>query len=106
MIDDHVDRLEAWRESGLLGSFETALETLDEIVAFLESGRHGLDDTVSAYELGVSVATRCESLLASAELRVSQITVDAELARNALPDETDERAEGEPSTDSDDEPPF
>lgn len=106
MIDDHVIRLDAWRELGLLGTFETALDTLDEIVAFLETGRHGLDDTVAAYELGVSVAARCESLLANAELRVSQITVDAELARNALPGETDDRAEGEPLNDPDHEPPF
>ena len=110
MTDEHAERLDGWRAAGLDGSFEAALATLDEIVAFLEAGRQGLDDTVAAYELGVSVARRCESLLAGAELRVSQITVDAELARRALPEDVDldedddEDAEGE--EDPVDEPPF
>ena len=109
MTDDHGRRLEDWRASGLDGTFESALATLDEIVAFLETGRHGLDDTVAAYELGVSVAQRCESLLAGAELRVSQITVDAELARRALPDEPDDEEEEDDVEAPDlatDEPPF
>lgn len=104
MTDEHVVRLDAWREAGLSGTFEAALDTLDHIVAYLEVGRHGLDETVAAYELGVSVAKRCESLLASAELRVSQITIDAEFARRTLPVEID--TEDESSDDETDEPPF
>lgn len=98
MTNDHQVRLSSWRTAGLEGSFESSLETLDEIVAFLETGRHGLDDTVAAYEIGVSVAQRCQELLSGAELRISQITVDAELARRTLP-------EGDDLEDPDDEDP-
>ena len=108
MNDEHQARLDTWRTSGLEGSFESSLETLDEIVAFLETGRHGLDDTVAAYEIGVSVAKRCQELLAGAELRISQITVDAVLARRSLPadSDSDEIDENEDDLDPTGEPPF
>ena len=107
MSDDHEARLATWRVEGLEGSFESSLATLDEIVAFLETGRHGLDDTVAAYETGVAVAKRCQELLAGAELRISQITVDAELARRSLPDASDASdLEGDDEFDPTTEPPF
>ncbi len=108
MNDNHQARLDSWRTAGLEGSFESSLETLDEIVAFLETGRHGLDDTVAAYEIGVSVGKRCQELLASAELRISLITVDAELARRSLPEGTDpDEFEGDDDDlDPTTEPPF
>ena len=108
MSDEHQTRLDTWRDAGLEGSFESSLETLDEIVAFLETGRNGLDDTVAAYEIGVAVAKRCQELLAGAELRISQITVDAELARRSLPAgaEADDLEDDEDDLDSTAEPPF
>ena len=106
MKDEHQKRLEGWRTAGLGGSFESGLETLDEIVAFLETGRHGLDDTVGAYELGVSVAHRCQELLSGAELRISQITVDAELARRSLPAEAEDDDVLTIDDDTVDEAPF
>ena len=104
VTDEHRTDMEQWRSTGLEGTFEAALATLDEIVAFLETGRHGLDETVAAYELGVSVAARCQGLLAGAELRVSQITVDTEFARRSLPgSDNDEDGDGDQTTD---EAPF
>ena len=65
-----------WAETAESGTYEAALETLDAIVTFLEDGRRPLDEMVAAYEVGVRISQRCEELLASAELRVSRITVD------------------------------
>ncbi len=108
MMDEHQTRLDGWRTAGLEGTFEESLGALDEIVAFLETGRHGLDDTVGAYELGVEVAHRCQELLSGAELRISQITVDAELARRSLPAEPADGDDLDIEVDDDtvDEAPF
>lgn len=109
MTEEHRIQLDGWRATGLDGTFEAALGTLDEIVAFLETGRHGLDDTVAAYELGVSVASRCQQLLAGAELRISQITVDAELARRTFTTTHADDEDGDEGADADettDEAPF
>ncbi len=106
VTDDHQARLAGWRIVGLEGSFEASLDTLDEIVAFLETGRHGLDDTVAAYEIGVLVAQRCQELLSGAELRISQITVDAELARRSLPEGNDLPEADDQEPDASAEAPF
>lgn len=106
MTDEHPIRLDEWRAVGLDGSFEAALATLDEIVAFLETGRQSLGDTVAAYELGVSVAHRCQQLLAGAELRISQIPVDAEIVRRSLPAANDEGDDDDVPDDTADEAPF
>lgn len=106
MTDEHQARLDGWRLAGLEGTFEASLATLDEIVAFLETGRHGLDDTVDAYGLGVAVAHRCQELLSGAELRISQITVDAELARSSLPAEAEDDDDLAIDDDTVDEAPF
>lgn len=105
--DEQRIQLDEWRAAGLDGTFEAALATLDEIVAFLETGRHGLDETVAAYELGVAMASRCQQLLSAAELRISQITVDTELARRSLavPIE-DEDEDDDDSDESTAEAPF
>jgi exodeoxyribonuclease VII small subunit len=66
----------SWATAAETGTYEDALGTLDEIVAFLEDGRRPLDQMVAAYEAGVRISQRCEELLASAELRVSQIAVE------------------------------
>jgi exodeoxyribonuclease VII small subunit len=72
------DRVERWSALAESGTFEQALGALDEVVALLESGGHGLDDTIAAYEVGTRIARRCDQLLADAELRVSQIAVGEE----------------------------
>ncbi len=109
MADGQRTGLDGWRTTGLGGTFEEGLATLDEIVAFLETGRHGLDDTVAAYELGVAVASRCQELLAGAELRISQIAVDTDLARLPLADPAADEREDDDDIGPDetiDEAPF
>lgn len=76
MIDDSAARLTRWNLTAESGTFEAAVAALDEIVAWLETGHHGLDESVAAYEVGTRVAQRSQHLLATAELRTSQLTVD------------------------------
>jgi exodeoxyribonuclease VII small subunit len=56
--------------------FEALLARLREIVTRLESGDLSLEDSLAAYEEGVALARRGQSLLAAAEKRV-EIVVSA-----------------------------
>jgi len=51
-------------------SFEQALAELTALVEKLESGALSLEDSVGAFETGVQLSRRCESLLDEAEQRL------------------------------------
>ena len=58
-------------------SFEQALAELEKIVAALESGKAGLEDSITQYERGVALRQHCESKLKDAQLRVEKLTLNA-----------------------------
>ena len=51
-------------------SFEESLAKLTELVEKLESGKMPLEESVAAFEQGVKLSRRCESLLDQAEQRL------------------------------------
>lgn len=51
-------------------SFEEALAALTALVEKLESGQLPLEESVAAFETGVKLSRRCESLLDHAEQRL------------------------------------
>ena len=51
-------------------SFEEALNQLTQLVEKLESGQLPLEESVTAFETGVQLTRRCESLLDAAEQRL------------------------------------
>lgn len=51
-------------------SFETALQTLEEVVDRLESGELSLEEALAAFEQGVASAARCQLLLKAVETQV------------------------------------
>ena len=51
-------------------SFEQALSQLTGLVEKLESGELPLEESVAAFEQGVKLSRRCESLLDEAEQRL------------------------------------
>lgn len=59
-------------------SFEESMKEFEQLVRHLEEGRTTLDQTMTAYERGVSLKNHCELLLKNAKTRVDTITVDAE----------------------------
>ncbi len=64
-------------------SFEDRLSELDQLVEQLEHGDLSLDDSLTAFEKGVSLTKSCLKTLKQAELKVKQldnISVDAELS--------------------------
>jgi len=59
-------------------SFEEALAELTALVEKLESGALSLEESVGAFEQGVKLSRRCESLLDGAEQRLQVLnTSDA-----------------------------
>jgi exodeoxyribonuclease VII small subunit len=56
-------------------SFESALEELEGIVRSLESGKAPLDESIAAYERGVSLKNHCEKKLTEARLKIEKITL-------------------------------
>ncbi len=73
MTNQLADDLASWRTALERGTFEEVSDALEAVVACLERGQLRLEEALTCYELGVKLAERCESDLASAELRVSRL---------------------------------
>jgi exodeoxyribonuclease VII small subunit len=59
-------------------SFEAALDKLETIVAELESGGLPLEQALAKFEEAVLLKQQCETLLASAEARIEELTESEE----------------------------
>lgn len=59
-------------------SFETALKELEDIVRGLETGQTSLEDSIQAYEKGISLKKICEEKIKDAKLRVEKITLEGD----------------------------
>jgi len=68
------------------GSFETQLEALEMIVQGLETGDLTLEESLSQFEKGVVLTKECQSILNTAEQKVSMLT-NGSLAEANLNDE-------------------
>jgi exodeoxyribonuclease VII small subunit len=55
-------------------AFESAMSELGEIVSRLEDAELTLEETMSLFERGQSLARYCQERLDKAELRITQIT--------------------------------
>jgi len=67
-------------------TFEQSLDQLTKLVEKLESGKLDLEASVAAFEDGVLLSRRCETLLEGAEQRLNVLTdQEGERANSALP---------------------
>jgi exodeoxyribonuclease VII small subunit len=55
-------------------SFEQSVAQLEQIVAAIESGQIGLEESLAKYEQGMELVKRCRSILDRAEKRIEQLT--------------------------------
>jgi exodeoxyribonuclease VII small subunit len=55
-------------------SFEQSVEELEKIVAAIESGQIGLEDSLAKYEQGMELVKRCRTILDRAEKRIELLT--------------------------------
>ena len=78
-------------------SFEEALGLLDETVLALEAGGLSLAEATQTYERGMRLARVCNEMLASAELRVTEIRAAfGEQMRMLQDQEPDTHVDGPP----------
>ncbi len=70
--------------------FEQSLDELEQLVAQIEQGELSLDDSLTAFERGMSLYKQCQGALDSAELRVKQVLEpeNSEVRGNIEPDVT------------------
>lgn len=68
--------------------FEQSLDELEQLVARMEQGDLGLDDSLKSFERGIALYRDCQNALEQAELRVQQLLdpTDPASARDHLPD--------------------
>jgi exodeoxyribonuclease VII small subunit len=55
-------------------SFEESVAQLETIVAAIESGQIGLEESLAKYEQGMELVKKCRGILDRAEKRIEQLT--------------------------------
>jgi exodeoxyribonuclease VII small subunit len=79
------------REAATMGKstrklkFEQAMQRLDAIVAAMESGEIGIEDSIAKYEEAMALATHCRKILDEAEQRIQKIQLDSSGQPQATP---------------------
>ncbi|HUO08010.1 MAG TPA: exodeoxyribonuclease VII small subunit [Phycisphaerae bacterium] len=68
----------AKENSGKPQTFEESVAQLEQIVAAIESGQIGLEESLAKYEQGMDLVKKCRSILDRAEKRIEQLTQTAE----------------------------
>lgn len=59
--------------SAPIADFEQSLDELEQLVARMEHGDMGLDESLQSFERGVALYRHCQGTLEQAELRVRQL---------------------------------
>jgi len=57
-------------------NFEAAMEELETIVRQMESGETALEDSIKAYERGITLKKHCEKKLNDAQSKLEKITIN------------------------------
>jgi exodeoxyribonuclease VII small subunit len=82
--------------------FEEAMQRLDAIVAAMEAGEIGIEESLEKYEEAMQLAARCREILDRAEERIQKIQLDAGGKPQAVPFEpATEAADSTPDEDAD-----
>jgi exodeoxyribonuclease VII small subunit len=59
-------------------TFEESVTQLEQIVAAIESGQIGLEESLAKYEQGMNLVKKCRTILDRAEKRIEQLTATGE----------------------------
>ena len=75
-VTDMVKNVEknSHEKPGQVAKFEQSLDELEQLVAKMEQGDLGLDDSLKSFERGISLYRDCQVALEQAELRVKLLT--------------------------------
>ena len=70
-------------------SFESAFSELEEVVRKLENGGLSLDQSTSLFEMGMKLASKCNEILNSSELKITRLQKNFATQMNLVPDDED-----------------
>jgi exodeoxyribonuclease VII small subunit len=65
--------------------FEAAMSELETIVKDLENGKTNLEDSITAYERGITLKNHCEAKLREAQARIDKIVVKPDGTVSTVP---------------------
>ena len=85
--------------------FEEAIEQLEAIIDQIEAGQIGLEESITQYERGLKLVSRCQAILGKAQQRIAELTAESgklAIKGGAAPD-ADESFDGELEDESDDD---
>lgn len=66
-------------------TFEEAQAQLESIVAAIEQGKIGLEESITQYEKGMKLLRRCRTILADAEAKIQQLQLAEDGTLTAKP---------------------
>ena len=55
-------------------NFESTLSEIEKIIEGLEEGNLSLEDSIKAYENGISLTKACQKMLSDAELKIKKLS--------------------------------
>jgi exodeoxyribonuclease VII small subunit len=55
-------------------NFESTLDEIEKIIESLEEGNLSLEDSIKAYEKGMSLTKDCQKMLSDAELKIKKLS--------------------------------
>jgi exodeoxyribonuclease VII small subunit len=61
----------------MTGTYEAKIEELKRIIEKIEDGNTSLDESMRRYEQGAALVKQCETLLATAEMKITTLSRDA-----------------------------
>jgi exodeoxyribonuclease VII small subunit len=71
-------------------SFENAFSQLEDVVRKLEVGGLSLDEATRLFESGMKLATKCNEILTSSELKITRLQANFAEQMNLVPGNDDE----------------
>ncbi|MBT7833506.1 MAG: exodeoxyribonuclease VII small subunit, partial [Chloroflexi bacterium] len=66
-------------------SFENSFSQLEEVVRKLETGGLSLDEATELFESGMKLASKCNEILSSSELKITRLQANFAEQMNLVP---------------------
>ena len=71
-------------------TFENAFSELEDVVRKLETGGLSLDDATKLFESGMKLASKCNEILSSSELKITRLQANFAEQMNLVPDDDED----------------
>ncbi|HIF72503.1 MAG TPA: exodeoxyribonuclease VII small subunit [Dehalococcoidia bacterium] len=71
-------------------TFENAFSELEDVVRKLETGGLSLDEATKLFESGMKLATKCNEILTTSELKITRLQANFASQMNLVPDADDD----------------